>query len=529
MFSVHHVAEIWLELSMLPFLLVMSVFLAGRMATTAEINRRFLWLIVSTLAASGLEIFLELSNDLHSGFLINKVFYALIAINAYCLFAYVAAYTHSASKSLIGANFFLLAISVILTFLVNGEKGLAFAPVFAVGFVVEGFVLQLLFQHFYGNGQFIVMNTMFIMLIDAFLLQYLFLQNLPLVYPTATLMLVFTFFYLEAPAYRKLIHAHKAIDAARLDAEKSIQKANIANQAKSNFLASTSHEIRTPMNAILGINDMILQEKPDDEARKAAMAIKSAGEYLLSLVNNILDISKIEAGKMELYETDYHLWQLLKDCELDLTERLKSKHDVKFIINADNDTPEHLFGDSLRLRQVLFNLLSNAVKFTENGSISLHASGIRKSPTEVLLTFVISDTGLGIHNQDLEKIFMPFERSDILINRHIPGAGLGLTLVKDILNIMNGSISVKSVYGKGSAFTVKAAQKISSDSMTFGDYQAFISKQNISPEIIDTPNVWPDARILVVDDTPVNLVVAKGMLKNSEAHVDTCESGEQEL
>ena len=195
----------------------------------------------------------------------------------------------------------------------------------------------------------------------------------------------------------------------------------------------------------------------------------------------------------------------------------------------DNDTPEHLFGDSLRLRQVLFNLLSNAVKFTENGSISLHASGIRKSPTEVLLTFVISDTGLGIHNQDLEKIFMPFERSDILINRHIPGAGLGLTLVKDILNIMNGSISVKSVYGKGSAFTVKAAQKISSDSMTFGDYQAFISKQNISPEIIDTPNVWPDARILVVDDTPVNLVVAKGMLKNSEAHVDTCESGEQAL
>ena len=516
---------------MIPFLLVFPIFLGGRMATSSEINRRFLLLVISTLAAACFEAALELFSDITITTAYTKIFYALINVNAYCLMAYVAAYTRSSSRRLVDINFFMLCISVIMVFMFRDNEQISrlFSPGFAILFVVEGFILQLLFQEYYGNGQFIVMNVLFIMLIDSFVIQYLFRQNIPLVYTIATMMLVFTFFYLEAPTYRRLIYAHQEIDNERLKAEASIQQANIANKAKSNFLASTSHEIRTPMNAILGINDMILAENPDSETRKAALSVKKAGEYLLALVNNILDISKIEAGKMELYESDYHLWEVLKECEADMAERLKLKPNVKFSLNVDRSLPEHLHGDVLRLRQALTNLLSNSAKFTDKGTITLTVSGERKKGTEILMKFVVEDTGIGMHEQDLQRIYEPFERADIAQTRHIMGAGLGLTLVKNVIDIMSGRISVNSTYGKGTSFTVEIPQRLALGKfLTIQDYEELMSSQTVSDEQ-DTPSVWPDAKILVVDDTPVNLVVAKGMLKNSEADVETSESGEHAL
>ena len=516
----NNLSEAWLEITAIPSLLVMSAFLGGRLATSSEINRRFLLLVMSTLVAACTEAIIRIFGGIHT---INmNVFYAIININAYCLMAYVAAYTRTSSKSLIDTNFFLLCISLVLLFFFgkNNSAFLNISPVFAVAFVVEAFILQLVHQEFYGNGQFIVMNTLFILLIDAFLLQYLFNFNTALVYPAATLMLVFTFFYLEAPTYKQLISAHIEIDNARIYAEKSIQQANLANKAKSNFLASTSHEIRTPMNAILGINDMILAENPDPDTRRASLDIKRAGEYLLALVNNILDISKIEAGKMDLYETDYHLWELLKDCEAFMTDALALKHYVKFSINVSKNIQEHLHGDVLRLKQAVTNLLSNSAKYTEKGYMS-----------EFLLKVVVEDTGIGMHDDDLMKIYEPFERANISETRHIPGAGLGLTLVKNIIGIMSGRISVISSYGKGTAFTLEVPQRLASGQpMTIQEYENLLSSQpEINPAQNISPSVWPDARILVVDDTPVNLVVAKGMLKSSEAEIDTAESGEQAL
>lgn len=525
----HNINAAWLEITVLPFLFVFSVFLAGRMATTSEINKRFLLLLVSTLMAAGLEVCLELFTDIHNVTLYTQIFYALININAYCLMAYVAAYTRCWGRRFGDINFFLLCVSLVMLFVFReAQTHMLFSPGFAVLFVVEGFILQLVYQEFYSNGQFIVMNMLFILLIDSFLLQYLFNQNVPLVYTVATMMLVFTFFYLEAPTYRQLITAHKEIDAARLRAEASIQRATVANKAKSNFLASTSHEIRTPMNAILGINDMILAENPEPEARNAALAVKKAGEYLLSLVNNILDISKIEAGKMDLYETDYHLWELLKECEDFLTEQLKSSS-VKFILKADRNIPEHLHGDVLRLKQAVINLLSNAVKYTLKGNITLSVEGTKKG-SELWVKFVVEDTGIGMRTEELNRIYEPFERANIIETRHILGAGLGLTLVKNIADIMNGKINVESVYGRGTTFTLEVPQRLATgEVMTLQEYEDFISNLPENIEHSSGPTAWPDARILVVDDTPVNLVVARGMLKNSEAHVDTAESGEDAL
>ena len=524
----------WLEITVLPFLFVMSIFLSGRMATTSEINRRFVMLVISTLLAALAEVILELFLDIGTSTMYMKCFYALININAYCLMSYVAAYTRSGSKRIIDTNFFLLCISLILLFMLNADERLymVFSPGFAILFVVEGFILQLVYQEYYSNGQFIVMNLLFILLIDSFIFQYLFKQNLPLVYTVATIMLVFTFFYLEAPTYRQLLTAHLEIDEARIRAEKSIQQATLANKAKSNFLASTSHEIRTPMNAILGINDMILTENPDPETKKAALDVKKSGEYLLALVNNILDISKIEAGKMDLFESDYHLWELLKECEGEMTHRIANKEGLKFVLDVDKSLKEYLHGDVLRLKQVLMNLLNNAANYTKNGSVTLSVSGEKKTSSEIIMKFVISDTGIGMRQEDLEKIYEPFERANIVETRHIPGAGLGLTLVKNILDIMNGKIKVESTYGEGTKFIVELPQRFAvGDNMTIQEYEEFMRNQAVNKpaELDEGPSVWPDAKILVVDDTPVNLVVAKGMLKNSEAEIETSESGEDAL
>ncbi|MBQ2615641.1 MAG: hypothetical protein IJF90_02155, partial [Synergistaceae bacterium] len=527
----NNISETFLELTTIPFLFVLSIFLGGRMATKSEINRRFLLLVASTLIAACYEVVLELFTDMEAVTLWRKVFYAVINVNAYCLMSYVAAYTNAISRRFTDIHFFVLTVSVILVFMFK-DIYMVFAPGLGVVFVLEGFVLQLIYQEYYGNGQFIVMNILFILLIDSFIMQYLFRQNLPLVYTIATMMLVFTFFYLEAPTYRRLISAQREIEDERKRAEASMLRADSANKAKSNFLASTSHEIRTPMNAILGINEMILSEAKDAAVQKASLDIKNAGEHLLNIVNNILDISKIEAGKMELYEADYHLWEVLKDCEGYISPIIEKNTGVKFVLNADKDMPEHLHGDSLRLKQVLTNLLSNAAKYTQNGSITLSVTGnmVKDSKSGIILKFTVEDTGMGMREGESAKIFEPFERANIVETRHIPGAGLGLALVKNIIDIMSGRISLESEYGKGTRVTFEIPQRIArGDNMTISEYEEFMKNAAPVESEDEGPSVWPDAKILIVDDTPVNLVVAKGMLKESMATIETAESGEEAL
>lgn len=541
MTAINNISEAWLEITMLPFLTVLAAFLGGRMATSSEINKRFFLLVTSTLAAAVLESVLELFTDINTLSIYTKIFYSLVNINAYCLMCYVAAYTRRITERFVNLNFFLLSVSLILLFMfkIDEKFFMIWAPGFAIIFVLEGFILQLMHQQYYGNGQFIIMNLLFILLIDSFTLQYIFRQNRPLVYTVATIMLFFTFFYMEAPTYRRLISAQKETEEARLSTEESLRRTNAANKAKSNFLASTSHEIRTPMNAILGINDMILNElngTGDYEIKKASQDIKKAGEYLLNLVNNILDISKIDAGKMELYESSYHLWEVLKECESFVNDKLKPKQGIiKFVLDVDRNIPEHFHGDVVRLRQLLINLLDNAVKYTVKGSVMLKVSGEKKAENITKLTFIIKDTGIGMKEEDQKNIFEPFERANLIETRSILGAGLGLTLVRNILYIMSGTISMNSVYGEGTSITVEIPQKISQrDNITIGEYEEQMMNASVNAPKEDEPeheepSVWPDARILVVDDTPVNLVVAKGMLKNSEAEIETCESGEEAL
>ncbi|MCL2809072.1 MAG: ATP-binding protein, partial [Treponema sp.] len=237
------------------------------------------------------------------------------------------------------------------------------------------------------------------------------------------------------------------------------EEAEMANRTKSSFLASMSHEIRTPMNAITGMAELLMRGELSDEARSYAQDIKQAGNNLISIINDILDFSKIEAGKLELVHGRYLLASLINDTVNIIRTRLKNKP-IRFYTNIDGQIPNSLFGDEVRIRQILLNLLSNAVKFTEKGHISLNISVRVRDEEKVWLDFSITDTGSGIKTEDQKKLFGEFVQVDLNRNRNVEGSGLGLAITKRLCLLMGGNISLNSEYGKGSIFNVSIPQVI---------------------------------------------------------------------
>ncbi|MBQ7216340.1 MAG: response regulator, partial [Synergistaceae bacterium] len=413
--------------------------------------------------------------------------------------------------------------------LIRGPYNTLWRSVYVFYFIAMAVWLQITHKEFYtGKSQYIVMNILGSVLIVSYIIQYMIVRTILVTYAVEAMVVIVTFFYYEAPAYRKMLTVEKELEESRVKAEQSTRITNAANRAKSDFLANTSHEIRTPMNAILGMNEMILKESRDPEIRQASMDIRKAGNHLLSIINNILDISKIESGKMELYNTDYHLWQLLKDAEEGNYETIHEKG-LQFILDVDKNLPEHLYGDEDHIRQVIMNLVDNAVKYTDEGSITLSVRGTLKPHGRVKLIVAVRDTGIGIRKDDITKLFRSFERVNLNETQSIQGAGLGLTLVRYLLELMGGSIRAQSEYGKGSTFTFELTQQLAVEgfSGTIAEYEAL--KQTPAQQEADDsrPFTCPDAKLLIVDDTPVNLVVAKGMLADTLAQVTTAESGEE--
>ena len=298
-----------------------------------------------------------------------------------------------------------------------------------------------------------------------------------------------------------------------------------ANEAKSQFLANMSHEIRTPINGILGMDSVLLKECHDENLREYAKNIQSAGQSLLSIINDILDISKIESGKMEILTIRYQLFSILNDC-YNLTKIKLQNKPVSFIMQINEKLPSWLYGDEVRIRQIINNFLSNAVKYTKEGNITFELDFEEKTDEQILLVITVRDTGIGIKEEDLGKLFESFTRIEEKRNRNIEGTGLGLNLTKNLVNLMGGEVFAESTYGKGSCFTAKIPQKIA-DAKPMGDfgkrYQQYLSTSDDDKLSF----LAPDAKILVVDDVTMNLKVVEGLLKATKIQIDTAVSGSE--
>ena len=311
----------------------------------------------------------------------------------------------------------------------------------------------------------------------------------------------------------------------RKNLEEKTNEAIEANESKSNFLANMSHEIRTPMNAICGMADLLLQTDISEETEEYVMTIKNSSENLLNIINDILDFSKVESGKMEIIPAEYQFTSVMYDVMNVIQVRLKSR--VELIMDVDPNVPTGLVGDEMRFRQILINILNNAVKFTEKGSITLSVRWEPKDNNTGVLNVSVADTGIGIKPEDMDKLFTEFSQADTKRNRNIEGTGLGLAICKKLLDLMNGSITFESVYGKGSTFKFTLPQGISNPAPSNFDKSADLhARLQVKRGV---PFTAPEAKVLIVDDNQVNIRVAEGMMKPYNMSVVSVTSGQEAI
>ncbi|MDY3827686.1 MAG: response regulator [Clostridium sp.] len=321
----------------------------------------------------------------------------------------------------------------------------------------------------------------------------------------------------------------------------NIENINVKTQVKikNDFFASMSHEIRTPINAIIGMDEMILEESNEEVIREYAQNIKDASESLLSTVNDILDVSKMEAHKLRIINNPYDVYELIKD-EVDLVKLKMQKKGLTFNVEISQDMPSVLYGDEMRIKQVMTNILSNAFKYTQKGFINIYVSCIYTKVEDikeydiyqsdiqeyVRLVIAVEDTGVGIKQEALSSIFESFERVDEERNRKIQGTGLGMNITAKLVNLMYGYIDVESIYGEGSTFTVEIPQGIVDKTPIKNTIETYKEK-NIEKKPYQVDFIAPNAKILVVDDNEMNLAVVKALLKKYKVQLQTAGSGRE--
>lgn len=304
---------------------------------------------------------------------------------------------------------------------------------------------------------------------------------------------------------------------------KQKEELEAVSNSKNSFFANMSHEIRTPINTILGLNEMILRESSEEGIREYAQDIQNASKVLLSLVNDILDLSQMEMKKMQIIPLEYQTQEMFRTVITILQVRLHSKK-LEFIVDIDEKMPTSLLGDSKRIQQILINLLTNAVKYTEEGSVTLRVESVPVAEDVIQLKMIVADTGIGIRKEDIEYLYDSFRRADQKKTQKIEGSGLGLSITKQLVDMMGGEIFVDSIYTKGSTFTVVIPQKIV-DARPLGTIKMHGDAAFRSRSFYQHSFEAPEARILIVDDNEMNSMVAYKLLGETKMQIDIVNSG----
>lgn len=339
------------------------------------------------------------------------------------------------------------------------------------------------------------------------------IPGLALTYVGLAIATLILYIFIQSETVRK---AHLEEEAAKLLAKE-----------KSDFIARFSHEIRTPINAVIGLDEMILRSTNDHEILQYGRDIKSSGEMLLGIINDILDSSKLEAGKVELTPAPYSTTKLIHDIYNMLIARAQAK-ELALRLEIDSKLPSMLYGDETKVKQIITNLLTNAVKYTKEGSVTLVVQCMESSTDTAQIHVEVRDTGIGIKAEDVDKLFAPFTRIEELRNRNIEGTGLGMFITQNFLKLMNSEVHVASEYGKGSVFSFDIEQGIH-DASPIGDYEQALEKMRSVRHDYHELFTAPDAHILVVDDVPMNLRVATSLLKKTQVQCDTAASGPEAI
>lgn len=326
---------------------------------------------------------------------------------------------------------------------------------------------------------------------------------------------------------RLYVKEHQSLLQKEEELKRLNEELERASRAKSDFLANMSHEIRTPINAVLGMDEMILRDSEDKAVIEYAEDIEAAGRQLLSLINDILDFSKIESGKFEIHEEEYDLLTLINDCYNLVIGRAEAKS-LSLIVRNDPELPERLYGDTVRIKQVLINLLTNAIKYTEEGKVEIIFSGKPLDEGYILFEVSVKDTGVGILKEDISKLFGSFERIDEKEHRNIEGTGLGLAITKQLTELMGGTIGVESVRGEGSEFYISIPQKVVSEKKV-GLFDVGMAVKRETSKKYRASFVAPAANVLVVDDVKINLNVVRLLLRDTKVKLDLAESGKEAL
>ena len=382
-------------------------------------------------------------------------------------------------------------------------------------FMIASLLFIILYRRCFSKRQWISCMVFVIVVFVAMTIQLIFLTELYLTFGVIPIALLMVMFSLETPDYRKLINTLNELEKAK-------QEAQSANRVKSEFLANMSHEIRTPINSMLGFNEMILRETEEKEVFSYASNIKKSGQTLLSLVNDILDLSKVEAGKMELVNGEYDSAAVV----VELIRMIKPRADEKGLdlkLNIDSRIPRKLSGDVVRIGQILMNLLTNAVKYTKKGEVVLNINLNEIKGDKAKLYFEVKDTGMGIQKDNIEKLFSEFSRVEEQTHT-IEGTGLGLPITVKFLKLMNSRLEVESTVGKGSVFSFLLEQKVV-DAVPVGKIDVDIPETESEVNVYREDFTAPGVHVLAVDDVAMNLMVFKGLLKQSLMSIDTASSG----
>ncbi len=316
----------------------------------------------------------------------------------------------------------------------------------------------------------------------------------------------------------------RVFDKERQITQEQKKELELIGKSKDAFFASMSHEIRTPINSIIGLNELIMREEPSEQVEEYAKNIQNASKMLLSLVNDILDLSQLEIHKMELVQAEYKTADMFREVADMMQVRMESKK-LKFILHVDRNLPVKLYGDERRIKQVLLNILSNAVKYTEEGSVTLDCRYEKIDEKQIQLRISVGDTGVGIRKEELEHLFDAFRRVNSEKNQKIEGTGLGLSITRHLVELMQGEITVDSIYTQGSEFTIMIPQKIVDDT-PIGEFKVLTREHKKESHYLKSFEA-PEARVLVVDDDDLNLIITKKLLQETKMEIDTAGSVEE--